>query len=478
MQKHFALAALAGLALRGFFLWSFPAEAGDSPTYEALARNWLDHGVYGLFMQGRLVPVDLRLPGYSAFLACVYTLFGRSRLAVMATQALVDLASCFLIVALAARIFPAVPAADEQRARARAASAAIWLAALCPFTANYAAVVLSEVLAVFLTTLALLLLLCAWDFEEDSHGPLRSRRGRWFAAGLVVGLGTLVRPETPLLLVAAALVLAISWRRRGEWGKLARAGVWLAAGLLLPLLPWAVRNRVVLGETQILAPRYAQLRSEYVPRGFYEWTATWLVRFRDVYLAPWKVEEEPIDIDDLPAAAFDSPGERARVVQLLEEYNETLTVSPQVDAQFAELGRERTRRHPLRTYLWVPLGRMATLWFTPRIELLPFSGDLWPLAEKFEDDKTDFLVTVTLGTLNVFYVGLALGGVYLAMRGRPRAQSPPGNRAAAYRGVALLVVFILVRTLYLTQVETPEPRYVLVCYPAVIALGSLVALVL
>jgi hypothetical protein len=36
----------------------------------------------------------------------------------------------------------------------------------------------------------------------------------------------------------------------------------------------------------------------------------------------------------------------------------------------------------------------------------------------------------------------------------------------------LLVSFILLRTAFLTTIETPEPRYVLVCYPAVMALAA------
>jgi hypothetical protein len=35
-----------------------------------------------------------------------------------------------------------------------------------------------------------------------------------------------------------------------------------------------------------------------------------------------------------------------------------------------------------------------------------------------------------------------------------------------------LVLFILFRTAFLTTLETPEPRYVLVCFPALIALGA------
>jgi hypothetical protein len=53
---------------------------------------------------------------------------------------------------------------------------------------------------------------------------------------------------------------------------------------------------------------------------------------------------------------------------------------------------------------------------------------------------------------------LALAGAWIARR-QP--------------GVALLLAFCVVRTLFFARfVETPEPRYVLECFPAVIALGA------
>ena len=39
-------------------------------------------------------------------------------------------------------------------------------------------------------------------------------------------------------------------------------------------------------------------------------------------------------------------------------------------------------------------------------------------------------------------------------------------------GAMFLVAHLVIRTLFLTQIETPEPRYVLVCFPAVIALAA------
>lgn len=456
MRVNAGLAVLAGLALRVFFVLKFPVtDSGDAPFYIELAWNWLKHGVYGFPVNGQLTPVDMRVPGYSAFLATVFAFAGNSPRAVMLAQAVLDLATCFLIALIAARLAPRI-------SRRRVALAGLWLAALCPFTANYAAVALTETLTIFLTALAILILL-ETDLGEKIS-VFRDRRltswllNPWFLAGLVVGFGTLVRPETPLLLFSAGLVLAIKWWRPLDWLKLLRAGLLLGVGVILPLVPWAARNWRTLHDVQFLAPRYSQLPGEYTPLGFNAWTNTWLWHFRDVYLTQWKLNVEEISIDDIPVSAFDSPAEREGVSDLLDQHNEELTMGPQLDQQFREIARERTRRRPLRTYVKIPFLRALTLWFTPRIELLPYSGRLWPMRVEWEDDRPDFLVTLGLVIVNFIYLALALIGAWMA-RHRP--------------GAAFLIAFIIIRTVFFTKfVETPEPRYVLECFPAVIALAA------
>jgi 4-amino-4-deoxy-L-arabinose transferase-like glycosyltransferase len=456
MRANAGLAVLAGLGLRVFFVLKFPVtDSGDAPFYIELAWTWLKHGVYGFPVNGQLTPVDMRVPGYPAFLATVFAFAGNSPRAVMLAQAVLDLATCFLIALIAARLAPEI-------SRRRVTLAALWLAALCPFTANYAAVALTETLTIFLTTLAILILL-----ETDLGGKISVfRDGRltnwllnpWFLAGLVVGFGTLVRPETPLLLFAAGVVLAIKWWRPLDWLKLLRAGLLLGFGVILPLVPWAARNWRTLHDVQFLAPRYSELPGEYTPLGFNAWTNTWLWHFRDVYLTQWKLNVEEISIDDIPASAFDSPAERERVSDLLDQHNEELTMGPQLDEQFREIARERTQRRPLRTYVKIPFLRALTLWFTPRIELLPYSGHLWPMGVEWEDDRPDFVITLSLVIVNFIYLAMALAGAWIA-RHRP--------------GVAFLIAFIIIRTAFFTKfVETPEPRYVLECFPAVIALAA------
>ena len=460
MRWNIALATLAGLGLRLFFVLRYPtSDSGDAPFYIALAWNWLKHGIYGFPVSGKLTPVDMRVPGYPAFLAAVFTFAGQSTRAVMVAQTVMDLATCFLIAMIASRLAPV-------NSRRKVAIAGLWLAALCPFTANYTAVVLTETLVTFLTALAILVLLES-DLvakQEPEFGPATANARRtgplnqWFLAGIIVGFGALVRPETPLLLFAAGLILLAKWWRPVNWLKLVRAGIWMGVGLILPLLPWAARNWRTLHDVQLLAPRYSELPGEYTPRGIYAWTDTWLWRFGDVYLTLWNLNVDEISIDKLPSMAFDSSQERARVSDLLDQYNDTLTVGPEVDNQFRQIARERTERHPLRTYVEIPLLRTLTLWFTPRVELLPVSGHMWPLGKEWEDDRQDFLTTLTLTIVNIFFLALAFAGAWIARR-RP--------------GWAFLILFILIRTAFFAKfVETPEPRYLLECFPAVIALAA------
>ena len=456
MRLNVALAVFAGLVLRIFLVLKFPATgSGDSPFYIQLAWNWLKNGVYGGAVNGQLVPLDTRMPGYPAFLAAVFAAAGNSPRAVMFAQVFVDLATCFLIALIAARLAPA-------SSRQRVAIAALWLAALCPFTANYTAVVLTETLVTFLTALGLLLVLNAFtESRVPAIGVYSARTLEtmlWFVAGVVGGLGALVRPETPLLLIAAGIVLIARWWRPSDWLKLARAGVVMCVGLLVPLLPWAARNFRTLHEVQFLSPRYANLPGELVPLGFNSWTGTWLWRYRDVYLTLWKLDDEPIAPESIPARAFDSPEERNRVAALLALYNDTTTYTPEMDRAFAELARERTAHHPLRTYVEIPLLRSLAMWFTPRVELLPYSGQIFPLRSEWDDDREDLLVTLGLGLVNLACVALALAGAWLVRR-QPAC--------------ALLVVFVVVRTAFFaTVIETPEPRYVLECFPVVIAFAA------
>jgi hypothetical protein len=379
-------------------------------------------------------------------------------------QIFADLACCVLIAELASRC------SGRNQDASKVYLVALWLAALCPFTANYTAVPLTETFAIFWTALALATLVPIVNPEQATGGllkwgrfPRRSENLKnAFLAGICVGFATLFRPESPLLLLACLPVILLMAMMRGQSMRGVRAALLACFACFLVLLPWTVRNAVTLHEFQPLTPRYTTLPGERAPEGFMAWEKTWLYRFREVFLVSWKLNGDPIKLDDIPARAFDSPEERQHVGAILEQYNQDSNLTPEQDAQFAFIARARTDRHPLRTYLWVPLERVVTLWFTPRIEQLPISGSIFPLAHTWQTDRLDMSVTLSLFSVNLFYLAFALWGAFRLWRLAPEA------RAA----VALLALFILARTAFLTTVETPEPRYVLVCFPAVMALAA------
>jgi len=485
----FALAA--GLCLRLFFVLKFPADSGDTAIYEQLAANWLKHHVYAMDVQGAITPVDLRMPGYPAFLALIYALTGRTaeaaRLWVMLAQAAVDLLSCLVIAALAASLFLSAdqggPISPTKRESVkRVFTAALLLAALCPFTANYTAVVLTETIATFWTAVAILFLI---GVAAGSNDLLFPKPGpRWGcnyyplfapAAGLAAGLGALFRPETPLLLFAAWISNAFLLLRHRNAKHLLRIILFTTLGCVVPLVSWAIRNALTFHEVQFLTPKYSTLPGEIVPKGFMAWESTWLFRVKDCYLVPWKLNDEPIDVDTIPARAFDSSEEKERVAAILKPYNEDLSLTQEEDDAFAQLARERTARHPLRTYLWIPAARAVVLWFSPRIELLPISGDVFPLAQKFDTDPADQGFTILLFLLNIAYLALAACGALKLWRSSA-AVKDVSTDGAKWRGarpaLAFLLLFLLLRTAFLTTLETPEPRYVLVCFPVLIALGA------
>jgi hypothetical protein len=466
--RHLVVALLCGLALRLYFIAHFPFYSGDTKFYEELARNWLDHGVYGLFVNGQLMPVDQRMPGYPAFLALIYSTFGHSGIAVMLAQAAFDLVTCILAALIVSRIAPAAK-------KSLAATIALWLAALCPFTASYTAAIVTETLAAFFTTFALLVLVWivtepvldapggrtigALDIAPARQDTLARRLAAAFAlAGFFTGLGTLIRPETPLLLAAAAVVVCVRWRRFVDWPKLALATAWMAAGLLAALTPWAARNARTLGRIEFLAPGYAQSAGDYMPRGFYAWTRTWMVRNRDAYTVTWALGKKPISMGAIPDVAFDSAAERARVADLLASYNSDLKMTPALDRKFEALARERSTAHPIRTFALIRFERAFATWFTPRVDVLRYSGKLWPVAEQWHANPVEFDAAAIFAFLNLVYLGLAAVGAW-RYRSNPRC--------------AVLVLYLVIRTALLTQLATIEPRYVVVCFPAVAALGGL-----
>jgi len=446
--RFFVVATLAALALRLIFLFRFPALTADTFVYGDIAKSWLQHGVYGLSGSNGITPTYIRLPGYPAFLAAVFAVFGMEHYrAALVLQVFVDLATCFLIADIARRVISP-----------RAAKAAFLLSGLCPFFANYAAAALTETWEIFFTVIALDLALVGLS-RPDGHDTRP-----WVGCGLAVGAAILLRPDGGLLLVAIELFLLFQILRRWKQSapqspsplqirELIKAGLIVAIVSLAPLLPWTLRNLHTLGQFEPLAPRYANAPGAFVPMGFNRWVKTWIADYVSTEEIYWVVSSGPMDVDNLPLRTFDSPEQQDQTAQLLSDYNQTVHVTPDLDARFAALASARIRRAPLRYYLWLPLLRIADMWLRPRTEILPCNTRWW----EFDEMPQWLALSIALAVVNLLYVGAALLGL---VRGR-----------FAY-GFGLLLTFIVLRSLFLGTLENPETRYTLECYPVLIVMCS------
>jgi 4-amino-4-deoxy-L-arabinose transferase-like glycosyltransferase len=464
--RFFVAASLAGLVLRLLAVEYFPGIVDDSRFYANIAENWLQHGVYGVTNSGVVVPTLSRLPGYPAFLAVIFWLFGDENFrVVLLVQVLFDLATCFLIADMARRLFSE-----------RSAKAAFLLAALCPFLANYAASALTETLEIFFTTLALDLVLCGLRVG-DAGMPSAHKGGQttllWLGCGLSVGATILLRPDGGILLGAIGLYLLgllvrSLWlgRRAVHSGDFAGyavpvtaprmilwAGVLVAFGAGAPLIPWTLRNLHTLHRFEPLAPRYANDSDEIVMSGFNRWVKTWTADYVSVQEIYWNVPGSDIDVTRLPRRAFDSEQQRERTSELFADYNRDHDMTPELDERFAALAAERVHDRPMRYYLWLPAVRIADMWLRPRTELLPSDPRWW----EFNDDGRWLTVSLVFGLVNLAYVALATAGFW---------------RTREIFGIGLFVLFLVLRSAFLGTLENPEPRYTLECYPVVISLGS------
>ena len=442
-RRFFLGTTLAALALRLLFLIYYPASRMTRAFTPTLPPTGCSTASMAQRRLRQIVPNDTRLPGYPAFLAGMFALFGIGNFrAVLLAQILLDLATCFLIGDLTRHCF---------RARGTDCS---FLTALCPFLANYAAAVLTETLEVFFTALALDCAVAGLSRLMDGGVAWKL----WAGAGLAIAACILLRPDGGILLVAVGLYLMFAgwrrWRGNSSLSPVVVAGILVGVFALAPLVPWTIRNLRTLHHFQPLAPRYATEQDELVPLGFNRWAATWMADYASVEEIYWNVPGDKIDPDKLPSRAFDTPSQRDATLAVIADYNQSQEMTPELDRRFGEIAAERIRQHPMRYYVLLPLLRIADMWLRPRTEMLPPDPRWW----EFNDEPKESVLAVGFGLLNLAYVGAALVGI--------------ARRHAAVRYAGLLVGFLVLRSAFLGTLENPEPRYTLECYPVVILFAA------
>ncbi len=435
------LVLAAGAGLRIWTIHANPQVQGDSLVYGDIATNWLTHRIYGHSVGHpsgltTVEPTLVRLPGYPAFLALCFAIFGMANYrAVVYLQGIIDLGSCLLVASLAAKV-----------CGRRAGQVALLLAALCPFTANYVAAPLTETLSIFCVALGFRAL---GDILDGPRLPLRLL---WIA--LLVfswSYAALLRPDGALLAIVLWIALIVYGRHSLGFAPALRLAV--VAGLLslLPFAAWTARNWRTFHVFEPLAPRYATDPGEFAAPGFIRWVRTWAADFTSTSEIYWNGNSGVIDPGNLPTRAIDNARQHAETQRILQQYNAITTLTPEIDGEFGQLAQERIQEHPFRYYLGLPLLRLADMWFRPREETLNDPLRWWQYAQH----PRATLFALFYGALNLGYLVAAFCGI---LRRPPMLGS--------------MVALILLRSLLLATVEAPETRYTLECFPLLFILAA------
>jgi len=366
----------------------------------------------------------------------------------------------------------------------------------------------------------------------------------WCFAGLIGGVAVMMRPDAGLFLAAVGLTLVIT---KGLWPlsfglrksktkdqspktktvvtKLVISGATFSLAFALVLAPWTIRNWRLFHVFQPLAPQHAEMPGEFVPRGYMIWVRSWLDDQKYVAEFLWPLEVEPIDVDQLPASAFDSPEEKKRIAALLEKYNKpdesqdsdtngpeaqpspsptpppsanlpgqstkssptasptpdensdeedesedssdqeqsNVEMTPEIDAGFMEIAHERIARHPFRYYVWLPIKRARTMWFDTHSQYWPFEGELLPLDDMDYDIYQQVWLPLFAG-LTAIYTLLGLAGAWVLWSSR---------QFEARQWLLLAVLAIGLRLAFFSSLENPEPRYVVEFFPILCVLGGI-----
>ncbi|MBS1814519.1 MAG: hypothetical protein JSS87_06570 [Acidobacteria bacterium] len=481
----------AGFLLRIWLILRHAVIQNDSNLYAEIAQNWAHFGTYGFSTDTFPRPTLIRLPGYPIFLIISSVLFGwifgiDSFTAPLTLQLLLDLSGCVL---LATTVHSAAlrSQCSAQQAR-RAALITLFVADLCPFTANYVATPLTECATNFTIMLALFAVE-RWSAVEEETGDALNRYLVLLACALSYSL--LLRPDQVLL--ATAFIPAMLWRTawnditpkplgkpvvlknalesrlrrrmRAIPQRLKTSRGHLSAVMItllltvLPLVPWTMRNWHSFHVFQPLAPRSATDPGEGIPKGFQHWYRTWAVDFASTEEFYWKYPDEPLDADRLPNRAFDNDDQFDRTVDLIEDSNNLPHLHPEIDARFEQLARERVAADPMRYYVLLPVARLFNMLFHPRTEMWPYDLRWW----KYSQHPAQTLISYTFVLLNIAFFIAGAFGFRKLMRRAPRLAIACG-------------LYIILRCALLLTMDNAEQRYTIEFFPMLILMIGALAL--
>jgi hypothetical protein len=424
------------------FQW--PRTGGDWDAYGTVAENiYHGHGVslsngppYEPHFGGN------SFPGYPAFLALSWTIFGKNHATARVAQSFLFAVGVAFFSFVLNRIFNN--------------HIGIYFGlftAISPLTTAW-----SRSLQVEAVSMASIMLFFGFLFIS-----IDQRRLQWIVISLSILFAAYIRTDGVLLFVplfAFAFVADVSWLRKTT-GLLVISGI-----VVLGLGSWFVRNAMV-GMEKITPPTMLVLKNGEVmptPNGYLLWGWTWMSKEYERGGWGFPVTRAGYDTIYIPEAAYDNDHEKDRVSKLLNELEtyKGKAFPEHIDKQFHAIAIEKIQKNPFRVFVVLPLKRMFALWFHPgssagwplemtslsyeertKLERDMFSGALYLL--KTRPIKIIGKGVVLLTTLFVQIMGMI--GLFLLFKSRYHTI-----------GLAILSYFVI-RTAFYGFTNNVESRY-------------------
>jgi 4-amino-4-deoxy-L-arabinose transferase-like glycosyltransferase len=230
-----ALIAALGLLCRAVAVVHPVADpADDSHAYYALSKAIYEEGSYG---EPTFHDSSDWSPGAPWLYAGLFVVTGGPREgSIRILEALLGVGTILIVFFLGWRLGGRWPAL----------LAALGVAIYPPFIHSVGEV-MSEPPAMLSLPAAILAFLWAWD-RTAARGP-DGKRGSawvWLLPGFLFGVTAMFRPEYTLIAAAFVVFAAGRWAWERQWALGATAIGLMLLALLLPIVPWTIRNIVVL----------------------------------------------------------------------------------------------------------------------------------------------------------------------------------------------------------------------------------------
>lgn len=225
-KRNIALILSAALLIKLILAFTLTADLrSDSLDYHKLAISMVKSGEYSL--DGK--PTASSTIGYPLFIAGVYALTGPDQLYVRIAQSLLEVLTGLLFLMLCLKFF------DKKRA-----ITALAIFTFFPSNILFTQTLLSE------TLFGLLALIILYYFYGDKID------GKIFLIGLIAGYAFLVRSSFMFSMLIFPLALFVYSRKYFEGFKTKRLkralqyAVYFFAAAAIVVLPWLIRNKIVL----------------------------------------------------------------------------------------------------------------------------------------------------------------------------------------------------------------------------------------